>query len=119
MTGTRRIVISAVGLAAASAVFGVVALASDPMSSAMAGMDHGSAVAPEGSHPTTDPGDMAGMSMDYGSEAAPGGTQVTTGSGDMAGMDMSGMDMSGASPAPTDHGEMPGMDMPGASPAPP
>ena len=38
MTGTRRIVISTVVLAAASAVFGVIMLASGPMSSAMPGI---------------------------------------------------------------------------------
>ena len=67
MTGTRRIVITTVILVAASAVFGVVMLASRPMSSTMAGMDmSGSSPAPA----SADHGGMPGMDMSGSSGGA-------------------------------------------------
>jgi hypothetical protein len=105
MTGTRRIMISAVVLAAASAVFGVIMLSSRPMSSAMSGMDM------SGSSPTTESahhGEMPGMDM---SGSTP--TPTPTMDPDMPGMDMSG---STPTPTPTMDPDMPGMDMSGASP---
>ncbi|HEY5249324.1 MAG TPA: hypothetical protein VIJ15_12840 [Dermatophilaceae bacterium] len=123
MTGTRRIVVAALVLAAASAVFGVIVLASRPMSSTMAGMDM------SGSSPAAAPAghdEMAGMDMS-GSNPTPAPTMDPN----MAGMDMSGtapsptptmdpdmggMDMSGSTPptpTPTMDPAMPGMDMPG------
>jgi hypothetical protein len=125
MTRTRRIVVAALILAAASAVFGVITLASRPMSSTMAGMDM------SGSSPTSAPADhdeMSGMDMS-GSNPTPAPTMDPN----MAGMDMSGtapsptptmdpdmpgMDMSGTAaptPTPTMDPDMPGMDMPGMS----
>lgn len=82
MTGTRRIVITTVILVAASAVFGVVMLASRPMSSTMAGMDmSGSSPAPA----PADHGGMPGMDM---SGSTP--TPTPTMDPDMPGMDMPG-----------------------------
>jgi len=82
MTGTRRIVITTVILVAASAVFGVVMLASRPMSSTMAGMDmSGSSPAPA----SADHGGMPGMDM---SGSTP--TPTPTMDPDMPGMDMPG-----------------------------
>ena len=80
MTGIRRIVIATVVLAAASAVFGVIMLASRPMSTAMPGMDmsgmnmSGSTPTPT---PTMDP-DMPGMNMSGTSHDEHG---ATTGDG--------------------------------------
>ena len=104
MTGTRRIVITTVILVAASAVFGVVMLASRPMSSTMAGMDmSGSSPAPA----PADHGGMPGMDMS-------GSTPTPTPTMDP---DMPGMDMPGSTPTPTPpmDPDMPGMDMPGSS----
>lgn len=103
MTGTRRIVIAAVVLAAASAVFGVIMLASGPTPATVAGMDmSASSPAPA----TADHGEMAGMDM---SGSTP--TPTPTMDPDMAGMDMSG---STPTPTPTMDPDMPGMDMPEA-----
>ena len=101
MTGTRRIVISAVAVAAAMFV-AVMMLASRSTSSAMDGS----------SPPNASSGDMPGMAMPGMDMATP------TPSGDMQGMDMSGMDhgpgdATASSPPPTSSGDMPGMDMPG------
>jgi len=101
MTGTRRMVIATVILAAASAVLGVVMLASRPMSSAMPGMDmSGSSPAPA----TADHGEMPGMDM-------PASTPAPTPTMDP---NMPGMDMPASTPAPTPTMDpnMPGMDMP-------
>jgi len=98
MTGTRRIVITTVVLVAASAMFGVIMLASRPMSSTMAGMDM------SGSSPASAPAthdEMPGMDMS-GSTPTPAPTMDP----DMPGMDMSG---STPTPAPTMDPDMPGM----------
>jgi hypothetical protein len=103
MTGTRRIVVAALILAAASAVFGVIVLASRPMSSTMAGMDM------SGSSPASAPADhdeMAGMDMS-------GSNPTPTMDPDMPGMDMSGS--TPPTPTPTMDPNMPGMDMGGSS----
>ena len=103
MTGTRRIVVTTLILAAASAVFGVIVLASRPMSSTMAGMDM------SGSSPASAPADhdeMSGMDMS-GSNPTPTPTMAA---------DMPGMDMSGSTPTPTMDPNMPGMDMSGSTP---
>jgi uncharacterized protein involved in copper resistance len=98
-TGTRRIVISTVILAVASAVFGVILLATRPTSSVMAGMNmSGTSPSPT----SAEQGEMPGMDMP---EATP--TPAEHG-------EMPGMDMPEATPTPAEHGEMPGMDMPGA-----
>ena len=89
MTGIRRIVIATVVLAAASTVFGVIMLASRPMSTAMPGMD------------------MSGMNM---SGSTP--TPTPTMDPDMPGMNMSS---STPTPTPTMDPDMPGMNMSGTS----
>jgi len=109
MTGIRRIVIATVVLAAASTVFGVIMLASRPMSTAMPGMDmsgmnmSGSTPTPT---PTMDP-DMPGMNM---SGSTP--TPTPTMDPDMPGMNMSS---STPTPTPTMDPDMPGMNMSGTS----
>ena len=100
-TGTRHVMISSLALAATSAAFGVIMLASSPTSSASAGMER------SGSTPTpTMAADMPGMDMS-GSTPTPTMTD-----------EMPGMDMSGSTPTPTPtgamSGDMPGMDMPGS-----
>lgn len=104
LTGTRRIVIATVVLAAASAVFGVIMLASRPMSSAMPGMDmSASSPAPA----TADHGEMAGMDM---SGSTP--TPTPTMDPNMPGMDMPEAEHgSGKAPEPGhDSAEMPGTE---------
>jgi hypothetical protein len=126
MSTTRQIVISAVVLAGASTVTGLVMMVSgstSPGMVGMAGMDHGSAETSSSSPTVADAGGMPGMDMpgmDSGTGDATEGGPPPTPSGDMPGMDMSGMDMSGSAPttAPEDHGEMPGMDMSGSTPTP-
>jgi hypothetical protein len=100
---TRRIVISTVVLAAASAVTGMAMLVSGPTASALPGTNRSdSTPAPTGA--TDMPGmDMGGMDMG-GSTPAPQSSMAP---------DMPGMDMGGSTPAPTSSGDMPGMDMPG------
>ena len=104
LTRTRRIVIATVVLAAASAVFGVIMLASRPMSSAMPGMDmSASSPAPA----TADHGEMAGMDM---SGSTP--TPTPTMDPNMPGMDMPEAEH-GSGKAPEsghDSAEMPGTE---------
>jgi len=120
-TGTSQIVISAVVLAIAGAVVGLVMVAASSSSSSMAGMagmDHGSGDASTSAPVAADAGGMPGMDMpgmDSGTGDATAGGPPPTPSGDMPGMDMPGMDMSGSTPTPTPSmaADMPGMDMPG------
>ena len=81
MTVTRRIVVSTVVLPAASAVFGVMILASSPPSSAAPGID----VSGSSATPTT-AADMPGMDMGGGTP-----TPTPTMAADMPGMDMGGI----------------------------
>ena len=108
ITGTRRIVISAVVLAVAGVV-AVMMLASRPTSSAMSGMNHGSSDASTSSPaPTTsaDPhGEMPGMDMsgtEHGAGDAPASSTPPTTSadphGEMPGMDMGSGDTHGTTP---------------------
>jgi hypothetical protein len=121
--------IAAVVLAVASAVVGLVMVASRSSSSSMAGMagmagmDHGSGETAVSSPTTADAGGMPGMDMpgmDSGTGDATAGGPPPTPSGDMPGMDMPGMDMSGSTstPTPTMAADMPGMDMSGSTPTP-
>jgi uncharacterized protein involved in copper resistance len=106
MTGTRRLVISAVVLAVAAVVV-MMMLASRPTSSAMAGMDHGSEVAPESSQSTASPGDMAGMDgMDH---ETPEADHHAPGTDNDSG-DVPGMEKPASTPTPTMAEDMPGMD---------
>ena len=132
ITGTRRIVISAVVLAVAGVV-AVMMLASRPTSSAMSGMNHGSSDASTSSPaPTTsaDPhGEMPGMDMsgtEHGAGDAPASSTPPTTSadphGEMPGMDMGSGDTHGTTPGdsqgttPGDtHGTTPG-DSQGTTP---
>ena len=104
MTGTRRIVIATVVVAAVSAVFAVIMLASRPMSSAMPGMEmSASSPAPV----AADHGEMAGMDM---SGSTP--TPTPTMDPDMPGMDMPEAEH-GSGEAPEsghDSGETPGVE---------
>ena len=102
MTVTRRIVVSTVVLPAASAVFGVMILASSPPSSAAPGID----VSGSSATPTT-AADMPGMDMGGGTP-----TPTPTMAADMPGMDMGG---GTPTPTPTMAADMPGMDMGGIS----
>jgi hypothetical protein len=96
MTATRRVIISALVLTVASAVFGVMMLASSSTSSAMPGM------ALSGGTPSPSmAANMPGMDMS-GSKPSPS----------MA-ANMPGMDMSGSTPSPSMAANMPGMDMSG------
>ena len=104
MTGTRKIVVSAVVLAIAGAVVGLVMMVSRSSSSSMAGMsgmsgmDHGSGETAVSSPTPTDAGGMPGMDMpgmDSGTGDATAGGPPPTGTGEMPGMDMPGMDMPG------------------------
>lgn len=127
MSGTRRIVISALALAVASAVVGLVMVTSRSSSLAMAGMsgmsgmDHGSGDTSTASPVAADAGGMPGMDMsgmDSGTRDVTASQPPPTPSGDMPGMDMPGMDsgtgdVTASPPPPTGSGEMPGMDMPG------
>jgi uncharacterized protein involved in copper resistance len=98
-TGTRRIVIFTVILAVASAVCGVILMATRPRSSVMAGMDM-SVTSPAPSPAAH--GEMPGMDMPEATPAPSGHDE------------MPGMDMPEATPSPSGHDEMPGMDMPEA-----
>ena len=127
ITGTRRIVISAVVLAVAGVV-AVMMLASRPTSSAMSGMNHGSSDASTSSPAPTssaDPhGEMPGMDMsgtEHGAGDAPASSAPPTTSadphGEMPGMDMGSGDTHGTTPGdsqgttPGDtHGTSPGHD---------
>jgi hypothetical protein len=126
MTGTRRIVISAVAaLAFASAAVAVTMLASRSMSSAMSGMDHGAGDVSASSPAATSSGDMDGMGnmpgmTDHGSGDVTETSPTTAhGSGEMEGMDMSGTDHGSGDVTETSptaahgSGEMEGMDMSG------
>jgi hypothetical protein len=91
INGTRRIVISTVGLAAASVVTGAMMVVSVQTASATPTLTHGSTVVSESSPaPTMDP-DMPGMDMG-GSTPAEAPAPAPTMDPDMPGMDMPGMD---------------------------
>jgi hypothetical protein len=113
INGTRRIVISTVGLAAASVVTGAMMVVSVQTASATPTLTHGSTVVSESSPaPTMDP-DMPGMDMG-GSTPAEATAPAPTMDPDMPGMDMGGSTPAEATaPAPTMDPDMPGMDMPG------